>query len=364
MDNKSIRIRRSIYLVLVILSLVFVTFYGGNVPYMMFFLLLENALLSFLYIFYVFYSIRISQGVSAHGVDKGVYVDLTFTLANEGILPIASARLSFLKDTSEVLDTKELEHIGLNVNEQRTYRLMMVCKYSGLYYAGASHVEIIDYFGIFKIRFNMPQKLKVYVRPRIIPVKCLAFLDENENTINSSNQSMSDMVVDSPVRAYENGDDKNLIHWKNTAKTNKLMVRTRSFEEAAGYVLLFDTNLKKADELERIVVADKLREAYISVANYLYLKGFGVQCHIDSAQSYVVASRFEFMQMYEGVSNYIFIKETNALDILGRIEVGFGSTVIVVTDRDSDLSAYSTMDIVKFNVNHYAQIEDAFEDRG
>lgn len=376
MDKKSFGIRRGIYLLLIVISLVFLSFYGGPLPYMVFFALIINMIASMIYIMYIFNSIRISQNILEHSVDKNQYVKLKFQIGNEGMLAGTSIKLNFNHEFSEVSGCEELEHIGLEPKQYIVKELELLCRYSGTYYAGVDSIEITDYFGIFHIRFEMPQRMKVVVRPRILKIDNLKFLNDNEQQVNSSNYRQDEAVVDNETRLYQSGDNAGMIHWRNSMKMQKLLVRTMSAEEAYDYIVIIDEMIRLKDNAERIIAADKARETAIAIINYMYSCGYNIGCAMGHTGIIRLNDQYGLTQLYNRISGCNFVGDNNVSNVIenaiydtaysGWVYAGEGQqTYIIVSVNPADecmkgIKDQSEDNIVWINVNDYQSVDEMF----
>ncbi len=376
MDKKSFGIRRGIYLLLIVISLVFLSFYGGPLPYMVFFALIINMIASMIYIMYIFNSIRISQNILEHSVDKNQYVKLKFQIGNEGMLAGTSIKLNFNHEFSEVSGCEELEHIGLEPKQYIVKELELLCRYSGTYYAGVDSIEITDYFGIFHIRFEMPQRMKVVVRPRILKIDNLKFLNDNEQQVNSSNYRQDEAVVDNETRLYQSGDNAGVIHWRNSMKMQKLLVRTMSAEEAYDYIVIIDEMIRLKDNAERIIAADKVRETAIAIINYMYSCGYNIGCAMGHTGIIRLNDQYGLTQLYNRISGCNFVGDNNVSNVIenaiydtvysGGVYAGEGQqTYIIVSVNPADecmkgIKDQSEDNIVWINVNDYQSVDEMF----
>lgn len=376
MDKKSFGIRRGIYLLLIVISLVFLSFYGGPLPYMVFFALIINMIASMIYIMYIFNSIRISQNILEHSVDKNQYVKLKFQIGNEGMLAGTSIKLNFNHEFSEVSGCEELEHIGLEPKQYIVKELELLCRYSGTYYAGVDSIEITDYFGIFHIRFEMPQRMKVVVRPRILKIDNLKFLNDNEQQVNSSNYRQDEAVVDNETRLCQSGDNAGMIHWRNSMKMQKLLVRTMSAEEAYDYIVTIDETIRLKDNVERIISADKVRETAIAVINYMYSCGYNIGCAMTQTGIIRLNDQYGLTQLYNRISGCNFVGDNNVSNVIenaiydtaysGGVYAGEGQqTYIIVSVNPADecmkgIKDQSEDNIVWINVNDYQSVDEMF----
>lgn len=367
-DKKTaIVIRRIIYVLLAVAALVYVSISGGNLPYMIVGLVIINSVVSIVYIYCVFYSIKISQIIESHSVLKKSYIDYRFRVDNDGLLSCTNIRFNFINELSTIYGNEGLEHIGLEPRECIERYLELVCNYSGTYYAGVDSVEIMDYLGIFKVKFDMPQKMKVVVHPRIIEIESLKFMEDSEDSVMSSQYMNSDMAVDNQVREYSPGDSVRMIHWKNSARYNKLMVRTYADEETMDYVVIVDGIIGSSEYMERIIQADKLRETSVAIINYLYKSGCNVSFAINSCNTRNIYSMSDFNNAYDEISGYSFTAATHFTQelqdnsTLKRIEWSNNATVIVVSaNRKDGLASKLSDNVVWIDVNRFKSVDEFF----
>lgn len=306
MENKGLLIRRIVYIILFILSLVFISIRGGNLPYMLFFLMIINTVLSYAHIVYVFYTIRIFQTTPQVDIVKNERISYHLRLNNEGLLACGSIRLRFLQNLSEVMEQEKVGIISLEPGQEWKFDSEVLCKYSGMYPVGVDTIEIMDYFKIFCIRFPMPQKMQVAVKPRLMEPGHASFLLEEEEHGNSSYGSKSEYHLDNEVKKYHSGDNKKRIHWKNSAKRQELMVRNPADEEISGYTVILDANTEEKDFERKVILCDKLRETLISLVHYIHAAGFYVHAVLDASYEKAIYSFGDFDDLHGYITKFGF----------------------------------------------------------
>ena len=79
------------------------------------------------------------------------------------------------------------------------------------------------------------------------------------------------VIPDNEVRQFYNGDPQNRIHWKSTAKTQKLMVRNFMAEPKPSMSVFLDTSLPSLSEKDAIIYSDKVIECALAISNYLLM---------------------------------------------------------------------------------------------
>lgn len=356
-------VRRIIYAVLCILSLVFISFRGGNLSYMLFFMMLMNTILSIVYILYVFFTIKIYQNIPERRITKKEIVPYNLKLNNESVIAYRDVRLHFMEELSWVAKSAELGNIGLDPGNGIDADMELFCKYSGTYFVGVDTIEVMDYFKIFRIRFNMPQKLKVTVKPRILKMDNITFITEQEECRNSAQNGNSDYLVDNEVKKYTSGDNKRLIHWKNSARKQELMVRTATVEEISEYVVIMDGRVLSADLVSRIKLCDKLRETTIALVHYIYCSGYNVLSVLDRLFEKEIHSQRDFNEFYNRITDYGFggEREFDRLLLTLNQDIVEGVPFIVVSPNPGEVSEITWDEIKGFRNVHIIDVS-LFED--
>lgn len=362
MENKTILLRRIIYLVLAVLSLVFISFYGGNVPYMFFWLVVINTVASVIYIVFVFFSVKIYQDVPKRRVVKNEFVTYKLQLNNESLLAFRQVSLKFLDQLSTVSNTQELSDISLEPGESYSKEMDLICKYSGTYYVGVDNIWVMDYFKIFRMHFHMPQQLQITVVPRVLMPADLSAILENEESHNSSAFGSSMEIIDNEVRVYQGSDNKRLIHWRNSAKQNKLMVRNMSAKEISQYVVIADSRFSKKDFTTNIIVKDKMRELMLAFVNYIYNQGFVVDAILDFTNTTKVSNKRDFDELLDKIIDYGFDRGNDIGEFVSKLDGLYDENVpfIIITSATDEYSIQDVTDrnCYVINVNDFDKIDE------
>lgn len=340
MERKVLLIRRIIYIILFILSLVFISFRGGNLPYMLFFMMVINTVLSYAHILYVFCSIKIFQIIPETGTTKRETVPYHLKLSNEGFIACGTITLHFMKGLSEVKEMEGMGSISLEPGQGMDFYSEILCNYSGTYFVGVDTVEIMDYFKIFRIRFHMPQKARVTVKPRIQNLDYIDFVMENEECRSSGQRGKSGYQIDNEVRKYAPSDNRKLIHWKNSAKRQELMVRNLAEEEISEYAVILDVKIAESDYESRIILCDKLRETMVALVYYIHCSGYHVLSVLDSSFQKEIHSMEDFGELYSRITKYGFEKKEELEGLLPALnrELQEGMPFVVISSNPEEIS--------------------------
>ena len=106
-----------------------------------------------------------------------------------------------------------------------------------------------------------------------------------------------------------------------------------------------------------------MREAYVSIINYILNTGYYVDCYIDNQIQEKVINTYTFNVVYENCARYNYIKDNNIYDTLKEVISKFGSdaTIIVVSSDKQVRDGNCLVDSIFWvNVSEYEDIEDIF----
>lgn len=77
---------------------------------------------------------------------------------------------------------------------------------------------------------------------------------------------------DIPVRDYLLGDSLKQVHWKASAKEQKLKTRTRTGEEKPGMILIFDTQRYDKQALQYLPLENQILETVLALSYFFARK--------------------------------------------------------------------------------------------
>ena len=111
------KINRFICLLLVIGCGVFASYYGGNISYALFYLVLMLPVVSFFYTVYVYARFKIYQSIDSYLVVKGDWTNYAFIVANEDFITFRNIKVNFLKDKSTIEEGTQATEYSLLPSE-------------------------------------------------------------------------------------------------------------------------------------------------------------------------------------------------------------------------------------------------------
>lgn len=233
--------RRKIALFLLwILSLAAISCYGGAISYGLFFSVSLLPVISFVYLLSVFARFRIYQEIESRNIVCGQPVSYYFVLQNGGKHAFAGVSVRLFSGFSYVEEIPDDVEYELLPGEQHSFHTKLVCRYRGEYEVGVKEVVLTDFFRIFRLHYRLPSTIKALVYPRTIHKEALQSIEDISTFLCRESRRLQ-TEADVTVRDYVAGDALKYIHWKATAREQKLKTRNRVGEEQQGITVFYDT---------------------------------------------------------------------------------------------------------------------------
>jgi uncharacterized protein (DUF58 family) len=123
----------------------------------------------------------------------------------------------------------------------RNWKVTMRCRRRGLYAAGPVTVTTGDPFGLFKVRrsYGVKQRLLVLPQPQDLPYFWApAAMLPGEGTVRQRTHYVTPNAA--AIREYYPGDSFSRIHWKSTARLERLMVKTFEMDPTSNIWIVLD----------------------------------------------------------------------------------------------------------------------------
>lgn len=295
----------------VILSGVFVTFYGGSIPYRLFYFFLAIPLLCFFYTLYVYLRFKVFQSVGHKTLVKEEAAEYTVQVGNEDFITYENMKLIFYEDYSVIQDVKNFCEYCLMPGEKKEYKTTVLCKYRGNYPIGVKAVQVTDFLHLFHITYPIYETCKVSVLPKIVDLGACFFLEENiDEKRVSTGISLEQPERDVETRPFQNGDDKRMVNWKVSAKYQELLIRKWTGVSKREVTLLMET--LSYDQEDPIAFEDRMLECILAITYY---------CVKQNTLCHVVYEQEELRQqdIYDYVSFDTFYQSTSTIFFRGKL---------------------------------------------
>jgi len=299
------RRNRIIWLIIWILSILSISFYGGTVSYSFFYAASLVPIVSLLYLLYVFTFFHIYQKVESRTIIVDQPIPFYFRLVNEYFLSFVGVRVKFYSSFSSIKGLSDDIEYELLPNTEIKKETNLVCKYRGQYDIGIKTVEIEDYLRLFKLSYHNRESLNVIVYPKLVHLNSLSDIDISY-IMNESRYHKTELDI--LTREYVTGDDLRLIHWANSAKNQELMTRESTGEEQEGVSIILDTMRYSSDNQYYLPLENKMLEIVLAISLFLTEKNILTrEYHCNNVMhSTIVQNKNQFDNYYQSISSIEF----------------------------------------------------------
>lgn len=306
------KLHRWIYFGLWILSLVAISFYGGTISYGFFFGLTLLPVCCLLYLVFVYRSFKIYQKVNSRNMVCGQPMPYFFVLQNDSFFAFSGVNVKLFSSFSYVEELPDGKEYELLPKDKHIFETQLVCKYRGEYEVGVKEITVTDFLRLFRFRYRVPETIKAIVLPKIVRVKELSSI-QDISLFLQKDTAVSAEVPDVSIRDYTEGDSLKRIHWKATAREQKLKVRNLIGEEKQGIALFCDTNRYSEDMHEYLPVENKILETLLALGIFFAEKNisFGVYYGQSVPVYRQINGLRDFESFYLQTANISFCREEN-----------------------------------------------------
>ncbi len=313
-----------LYLILLILSLVFTSFYGGPVSYGVFYALLLLLPLSILYTILNYNLLHIYQEIEVHKLVRGESYSYRVLFENTSVFPVYKMGIYLFSDRCRLSDIKDGERISLDSREKKELISRITCMYAGAYNVGLERISLTDAFGLYEVVLTVPYTFRAIVKPQITDAATEVI--EVENLFNSLGLKSDNVYEDIPgsdIRPYQRGDSLNTINWKASAKQDELMVRLPDTIENRTVTLLLlaaneDENKYNIDFIKR---RDYFLEFAVSAAWHFGIKEIPLRIIYPSGHitEFIVNSYETFLEFYNLIADGLFYSSNQIYEEISRM---------------------------------------------
>ncbi|MBP5746528.1 MAG: DUF58 domain-containing protein [Lachnospiraceae bacterium] len=345
---------RIILLILWVLSLIGISFYGGQISYGLFILFSLIPIISLLYILCVYLLFKIYQNIDARDIVCNNTATFYFTLQNESLISFSGVRVLFYSTFSTIsgLDDKTEYELRPKIGIKK--QTDIVCKYRGEYEVGIKKVVIQDFFRLFSITYKNREPFRVTVRPNIVQLTELMHADITMSAVRDSrvNQYEPDVIS----REYVSGDDIRMMNWKISAGIGKFMVREKTGEQQQGVGIIMDSCRISNRIEEYLPLENKILEAAIALNLFFSQRGIPVSTYYESTsfEERFVDKDKGFEEFYEKMSSFVFDEtHTNELlcrDILDSKTIFMKKAVFMIVHKWDEALANTANEITRNNI--------------
>ena len=334
-----------IYSLILTACIIFASFYGGLLPFVMLYGIILIIPVSILYNILNYRFLSVYQELDSHRVVKGDMHKLDISINNEGYFPIRNMELILHSDRCDFEGINNGQLISIEPGRKIKIAAKAACRYAGAYYIGISQLEFSDPLGMITCVSDVPYTFRAIVSPQITD-SANSYMDI-ENIINSIGRKSDKRYEETPgndMRNYYPGDPIKSINWKVSARLDTYMVRVPERMDTRRITLIMEAAdvPERMQDTEFLKRRDYFLEFAVSAAWYFAGRGMPVSIIYPAGKitEKQIASYEDFHVFYSDVSGGLSYRSEDEKermhklvqerrDSLGRDE----TSVIIIEDK-------------------------------
>ena len=229
---------------------------------------------------------------------KFLPVWLQMSMHVEGALDPSSGEMSFSGDC------------WLLWYQQAHFNWGLVARRRGLYRVGSAHMKVGDLLGFFPREKRTEGDIDVIVYPRLVPLKPLSLPSRDFFGLPGAKSPVQDPIYILGSRDYQHGRPARHIHWKASARHNRLQEKV--FEPSEQKKVLLAVEVSQFEKANASEGFERTLEVVGSLAVQSYRKGYALGLVTNG----VVAGGPPFLSMGRSPQ-----KLSSFLEILARLKM-------------------------------------------
>lgn len=244
---------------------------GGRFPYLFFYLAALLFVIPFLWLRFCLGKLKGSIEVSQEYGEVGKNLTVSYRVINS-----PSGRFPYLELTNIIGSSFNLPPedrlVTLEPGDSDLYRCEVRCPRRGKYDLKAFRVKTGDPFGFFKLSRSLStgKEIKIYPKKKFYPQFALPDR-QHFGSLAVHNMHMENYAQVSDLRDWRQGDSAKKIHWKQSARQGKLVVKNYDNYGDASVNIFIDMNRNNYRHDRNHILEDLAVEAAASLI-YVCLK--------------------------------------------------------------------------------------------
>ena len=325
---------RVIYIFILALSVVFAAAYESKLTFVLMLTLLILPVISFIFLVIARFAVKLEISRTQIFTSKQRRFKVAIRVKNRFILPVAPVKLigAFHDDEGNLIKDKLIcaSVMPFGCSE---FIFDGFLRYRGEYVLGITEAQLFDFLGIFHFKLKKLPVCNVTVAPRrLILSENGALCDEETDSLRTQFTFFENDTFSS-IREYAHGDSLRRVHWKLSAKQDKLMVKQSDLNLSSSAAIVIDTSSLYADDIQAQCEVDALLEAALAVSRKIITEGSTAACvygdEADKTEIVAAQTADDFEYLYRKFSVIPILSSETQLSEL----ISAGTQVI----RDSGL---------------------------
>jgi uncharacterized protein (DUF58 family) len=193
---------------------------------------------------------------------KFLPVWLQMSMHVEGALDPSSGEKSFTNDC------------GLLWYQQARFNWKLVARRRGVYRVGQVHMKVGDIFGFFPREKRTEGDIHFIVYPRLVPLKPFSLPSRDFFGLPGAKSPVQDPIYILGTRDYQHGRPARHIHWKASARHNRL--QEKIFEPSEQEKVLLAVEVSQFEKANASKSFERTLEVVGSLAVQSYQRGYAL----------------------------------------------------------------------------------------
>ena len=246
-------------MVLLIITVITALATGFELFFRLAYIIIIVSLVSLISVYLNIRKIEVSIDRRNHLLSVGEQIDKRISIRNLSVIP---KTLILATDITTIPEYTSSFALGLTAKGYRSWRSTDYARQRGVFEMGPIEISTTDLLGIYKASTRHGEIDKIMVYPKIHDLRNLHIGTSqitNEGTSRKKSNILSPHA--SSVREYAYGDSLSRVHWKTTARANRLM--SKEFDVGSSNEVVILNDLDKSVQCGRL--DDSTDELSISV---------------------------------------------------------------------------------------------------
>ena len=162
-----------------------------------------------------------------------------FELRNHSRLPVLWAEFI---DESDLPGSTPGRVVACGAYTFYRWNTQVVCQRRGVFRLGPHRLHFGDPFGLFGVEVASPQSDMLVIYPRVVHLPDFELPHGNAGESRQRRRPLRGTLPSASVNEYRPGDSLRHIHWRSTARRNRLMVKELEIEPSGDVWVVLDLN--------------------------------------------------------------------------------------------------------------------------
>ncbi len=291
---------RIIYIFVLSASVIFAAAYESKLTLVLMITLFVLPVISFLILLIQRLALSFEVTPKSFFTTKQRRFSVTLKIKNRFIFPISPMKVTgVFQDTDGNLITDKLMIVSVMPFSKSEFIFNGHLNYRGEYMMGITGAEICDFLGIFGMKIKFIPDSRIIIAPRRLTIGQNGALCSDENDSLRTEFTFFENDSFSSVREYGDRDSLRRVHWKLSAKMDKLMVKQSDLNLSSSAALVIDTTTEDYDDISGECKVDAVLEASLAIARKIIGEGSSAACIYPDGANGVEAVLAESVEDYE-----------------------------------------------------------------